>query len=230
MPTKPSQANNTELKEHSSQYSNLPRSALIRLLQEHDAALLEAGKHGIIMNYTGRTAPWQIIRQVKPKLSKILKKYSLGDEQVQPINEIWDGENLSTMTTLYKYRGQIDLIVTDPPYNTGEDFRYNDKWDKDPNDPDLGDLVPKDDGSRHSKWLKFMTPRVWMMREMLKPNGVIAICIDHRELYRLGMLMDEIFGENNRIAIINWQKNYSPKRSSTNYRRPHAPARRKEDQ
>lgn len=37
-------------------------------------------------------------------------------------------------------RGQVDLIVTDPPYNTGEDFRYNDKWDKDPNDPDLGEL------------------------------------------------------------------------------------------
>lgn len=192
-------------------YEQLPRSALIRMLQEHDTALLDAGKDGIIMNYTGRTAPWQIIRQVKPKLSRIIKKYSAGDESIQSENEIWDGENLSTMVTLYKYRGQIDLIVTDPPYNTGEDFRYNDKWDKDPNDPDLGDLVPKDDGSRHSKWLKFMTPRVWMMREMLKPGGVIAICIDHRELYRLGMLMDEVFKEDNRIAIINWQKSYAPK-------------------
>jgi adenine-specific DNA-methyltransferase len=51
-----------------------------------------------------------------------------------------------------------------------------------------------------------MTPRLWLMREMLKPGGVIAICIDHRELYRLGMLMDEIFKEENRLAIINWQK------------------------
>lgn len=187
-------------------YEQLPRSVLIRMLQEHDEALRDAGKDGIVMNYTGRTAPWQIIRQVKPKLSKIVKKYSIGDEKTQSENEIWDGENLSTMVTLYKYRGQVDLILTDPPYNTGEDFRYNDKWDKDPNDPDLGELVPKDDGSRHSKWLKFMTPRIWMMREMLKPGGVIAICIDHRELYRLGMLMDEIFKEENRLAIINWQK------------------------
>ncbi len=192
-------------------YRDLPRSALISMLQAHDAALAEAGKNGIVMNYTGRTAPWQIIRQVKPKLSKILNKYSVGDENKQVENEIWDGENLSAMVTLYKYRGQVDLIVADPPYNTGEDFRYNDKWDKDPNDPDLGQLVPKDDGSRHSKWLKFMTPRVWMMREMLKPGGVIAICIDHRELYRLGMLMDEIFHEENRVGIINWQKAYSPK-------------------
>jgi len=192
-------------------YEQLPRAALIRMLQEHDAALADAGKNGIVMSYTGRAAPWQIIRQVKPKLSRILKKYSAGDEQAQTINEIWDGENLSAMVTLYKYRGQVDLVLTDPPYNTGEDFRYNDKWDKDPNDPDLGDLVPKDDGSRHSKWLKFMTPRIWMLREMLKPGGVCAICIDHRELYRLGMLMDEIFGEDNRIGIINWQKAYSPK-------------------
>jgi adenine-specific DNA-methyltransferase len=192
-------------------YEQLPRAGLIKLLQEHDAALAEAGKDGIIMSYTGRTAPWQIIRQVKPKLSRIVKKASVGSEPDQAGNEIWDGENLSTMVTLYKYRGQIDLVLTDPPYNTGEDFRYNDKWDKDPNDPDLGELVAKDDGSRHSKWLKFMTPRIWMMREMLKPGGVCAICIDHRELFRLGMLMDEVFGEDNRIGIINWQKSYSPK-------------------
>ncbi|CAJ2856999.1 type III restriction-modification system methylation subunit [Burkholderia pseudomallei] len=192
-------------------FEDLPRSALIRLLQEQDAASRDAGKNGIVMSYTGRTAPWQIIRLVKPKLHKIIKRYSFGEEALQAQNEIWDGENLSTMVTLYKHRGQVDLIITDPPYNTGEDFRYNDKWDKDPNDPDLGELVARDDGSRHSKWLKFMTPRIWMMREMLRPGGVVAVCIDHRELYRLGMLMDEIFKEENRIGIINWQKAYSPK-------------------
>jgi adenine-specific DNA-methyltransferase len=56
-----------------------------------------------------------------------------------------------------------------------------------------------------------MTPRLWMMREMLKPGGVIAICIDHREMSRLGMLMDEIFREENRVGIINWQKSYAPR-------------------
>src|SRR5689334_3351329 len=132
-------------------YRKFSRDALIRLLEEQQSALSESGKDGIVMNYTGRTAPWQIIRQVKPKLNRIIKKLSVGDERAQAENEIWDGENLSTMVTLYKYRGQVDLILTDPPYNTGEDFRYNDKWDKDPNDPDLGSLVPKDDGSRHSK-------------------------------------------------------------------------------
>lgn len=193
------------------EYEGLPRSALIRLLQEHDEVLREAGKDGIIMNYTGRTAPWQITRLVKPKLSSIVKKWSVGEESFQCENEVWDGENLSTMVSLYRHRGRVDFILTDPPYNTGEDFRYNDKWDQDPNDPDLGELVAADDGSRHSKWLKFMTPRLWMMKEMLRPGGVIAICIDHRELYRLGMLMDEIFREENRLAIINWQKSAAPR-------------------
>lgn len=194
-------------------YEELPRSALIKLLQDSDAERADAGKDGIVLSYTGRTAPWQIVRQVKPKMWAINKRASVGNADEEVANELWDGENLSAMVTLYKYRGQVDLVLTDPPYNTGEDFRYNDKWDKDPNDPDLGALVAKDDGSRHSKWLRFMTPRIWMMREMLRPTGVMAICIDHRELYRLGMLMDEIFGEDNRLAILNWQKT-TPKNQS----------------
>jgi len=96
--------------------------------------------------------------------------------------------------------------VTDPPYNTGQHFRYNDKWDTDPNDPELGDIVPEEDGSRKTKWMKFMWPRLQIMKSMLRPSGVLAICIDHRELFRLGQMMDELFGEQNRIGIINWQK------------------------
>jgi len=72
---------------------------------------------------------------------------------------IIEGENLQAMVTLYKYRGQVDLILTDPPYNTGSDFRYNDRWDEDPNDPDLGPLVSLEDGSRHTKWMQFTLPR-----------------------------------------------------------------------
>lgn len=116
--------------------------------------------------------------------------------------------------TLYKYRGEVDLILADPPYNTGKYFRYNDRWDEDPNDPDLGTLVTFEDGGRHTKWMKMMLPRLHMMKAMLRDTGVIAICIDDNELFHLGMMMDEVFGESNRIAIINWQKAYSPKSDS----------------
>lgn len=188
-------------------YGKLSRDELIRLLLERDGTDLG----GIRMTYAGQTPPWQIVRRVEPRSQRIEPKLSVGSEEQQSANVLLEGENLQSLVSLYKYRGQIDLVLTDPPYNTGTDFRYNDRWDEDPNDPDLGKLVPADDGSRHSKWVRFMTPRLWMMKEMLKPSGVLAICIDHRELYRLGMLLDEIFGESNRIGIINWQKTYSPK-------------------
>jgi adenine-specific DNA-methyltransferase len=191
-------------------YDDLRREELIRLLESRDAE--EAG--GIRLAYKGQTPPWQIVRQVKPRRQKIEKKLSVGSEDDQACNLIVEGENLQAMVSLYKYRGQIDLIIADPPYNTGQDFRYNDRWDTDPNDPDLGKLVPADDGSRHTKWLRFMTPRLWMMKEMLKPGGVLAICIDHRELFRLGMLLDQVFSEN-QLGIINWQKAFSPKNDST---------------
>ena len=104
--------------------------------------------------------------------------------------------------------------MTDPPYNTGQYFRYNDRWDNDPNDPELGTIVSNEDGSRHTKWIKAMMPRLQIMKAMLKPSGVLAICIDDNELFHLGMMLDEVFGEKNRLAILNWQKTYSPKKAN----------------
>jgi adenine-specific DNA-methyltransferase len=188
-------------------YDSFSREELIRLLRSRDAE--EAG--GLRLHYKGQTPPWRIVRKVQPRRQKIEQKLSFGSEEDQAANLIVEGENLHAMVSLYKYRGQVDLVLTDPPYNTGSDFRYNDKWDEDPNDPELGSIVPAEDGSRHSKWLRFMVPRLWTMREMLRPDGVLAVCIDHRELFRLGMVLDDIFGESNRIGIINWQKSYAPK-------------------
>lgn len=188
------------------EFEKLSREDLIKLLTDR-----EGDANGIRLRYPGQTPPWQIIRRVQPRSQKIEEKLSVGAVEDQACNLLVEGENLQALVSLYKYRGQVDLILTDPPYNTGQDFRYNDRWDEDPNDPDLGSLVPADDGSRHSKWLRFMTPRLWMMKEMLRPGGVLAICIDHRELFRLGMLLDEMFGEENRIGIINWQKSYAPR-------------------
>lgn len=185
-----------------SKYEELRREELIRLLEERDSR----ESAGLNLTYPGQAPPWQIVRKVRPRRQKIERRLSVGDEPAQCANTIVEGENLQAMVSLYKYRGQVDLILTDPPYNTGQDFRYNDKWDMDPNDPDLGALVPEEDGSRHSKWLRFMVPRLWMMKEMLKPEGVLAICIDVRELFRLGVVLDQIFGEENRLGVINWQK------------------------
>lgn len=188
--------------------NEMDREDLIKLIQTLTG-------QGVVLSFHGKRAASEIVRKVRPRVTRRVPELHVGSPEEQAQNMIIEGENLQAMVTLYKYRGQVDLIVTDPPYNTGQQFRYNDKWDEDPNDPDLGQIVTLEDGSRHTKWMKAMLPRLQMMRAMLKPNGVVAICIDDNELYQLGMMMNEVFGEDNRIAIINWQKTYSPKNDST---------------
>jgi adenine-specific DNA-methyltransferase len=172
---------------------------------------LEAlGEGGIRIDFSGKANARELARRVRPRVARPIKKYSAGSEEEQARNLVVEGDNLQAMATLFRERGQVDLILTDPPYNTGNDWRYNDRWEDDPNDPGLGDWVSGDDGARHTKWMRFMWPRLQMMKSMLKPGGgVLAICIDHRELFRLGQMLDELFGYDNRIGIINWQKNYT---------------------
>lgn len=190
--------------EHLNSLDLMDREDLMKLVR----AMIE---NGVTLNFQGKRFANETYKHVRPRQTMIKKDLSIGSAEEQARNMIIEGENLQAMVTLYKERGQVDLILTDPPYNTGGQFRYNDKWDEDPNDPDLGQLVRFDDGSKHTKWMKAILPRLHMMHAMLKPNGVLAICIDDNELFHLGMMLDEIFGEQNRIGIINWQKSYSPK-------------------
>jgi adenine-specific DNA-methyltransferase len=191
-----------------------PLGGLDDMTREELLALLrERTEEGIRISFTGKDVARSLARKVQPRTSRRLAKYSCGPEDEQARNLVIEGENLQAMVTMYRDRGQVDLIVTDPPYNTGRDFRYNDRWDEDPNDPGIGELVTEEDGARHTKWMRFMYPRLKVMRDLLKPQGVLAIFIDHRELFRLGQMLDEIF-RGNRIAIINWQRSYTPRNDS----------------
>ena len=181
----------------------LSKDELIEMLQER-------AELGVKPSFPGKAIARRISRRVRPHVHRPIEKYSVGSESDRARNLLIEGDNLQSMVTLYREPGHVDLVLTDPPYNTGNDFRYNDKWDEDPNDPGIVDLVPADSLERHTKWMKFMYPRLRLMKHMLKPSGVLAICIDHRELFHLGQMLDEIFGEQNRLAIINWQKSYVP--------------------
>jgi DNA modification methylase len=176
----------------------------------------EWAEGGIHIDFSGKRVARRLARRVRPRVARTIKKYSAGSEEEQARNLVIEGDNLQAMTTLYRERGKIDFILTGPRYNTGNDWRYNDRWEEDPNDPGLG-WVSLDDGARHTKWMRFMWPRLQMMKEMLKPTGVLAICIDHCELFLLGQMLDEeeLFGEANRLGIINWQKSYSPRNDNT---------------
>lgn len=72
-------------------------------------------------------------------------------------------------------------------------------------------FVGEKDASRHTKWLCFMEVRLKLAKKLLRESGIIAVCISYQELFRLGLLMDEIFLEKNRLGIINWECAYSPK-------------------
>lgn len=194
-------------------YSLLTRDELIELVEDVRGKILEQDR-GIKIMFPGKAASRRLARKVKPRVLQHVKKYGSSSEENTQGNMLLEGDNLQAMATLYKLHGKVDLILTDPPYNTGGDWRYSDSWDEDPNDDGAAELVSSDDRAKHTKWMKFMFPRLTQMREMLKPGGVLAICIDQRELFRLGNLMDEVFGEANRLAIINWQKSYSPKSDS----------------
>ena len=114
-------------------------------------------------------------------------------------NLIIEGDNYDALRALrMSHKGSIRCIYIDPPYNTGNrDFVYNDRF------------VDKSHRFRHSLWLEFMYKRLRLAKELLADDGVIFVSIDDNELFRLGMLMDEVFGHDGHVATCIWQKRYS---------------------
>jgi hypothetical protein len=127
-------------------------------------------------------------------------------------NRLIEGDNLEVLAALPA--STIDLVLTDPPYGTGKQFRYNDNWKRYKPHPAEKVYVTEHEAGQHAPWLNFMAARLCHMKRLLKPGGVIAVFIGKEELFRLGLLMDDLFGEENRLGIINWQKRYSPSNDS----------------
>lgn len=140
-----------------------------------------------------------------PRVLQPLGRYSYGEPSG---NRIVEGDNLQVMVSLRsQYKSSVDVAYLDPPYNTGKnDFRYSDKRFHDPNaDASDGIYVSNEDGGRHTKWLNYMGPRLSLVWELLADHGVCFVSINEIELFRLGLLMDEIFDERNRVGIIAWK-------------------------
>lgn len=133
-------------------------------------------------------------------------------------NVFIEGDNLEVLKLLQKsYNDKIKMIYIDPPYNTGNDFIYNDdfsdriahylKSSGQLNEDGLRLRASVDNsGRRHSRWLTMMYPRLSLMRNLLTEDGLLLISIDENELHHLTNLIDEIFGEENRIGHFYWKK------------------------
>lgn len=146
---------------------------------------------GLYLQWEGKRLYRQ--RVPTPRLLEPIQELSFGCNKP---NMIIEGDNLQVLASLKsQYEGQIDVIYIDPPYNLGkDDFRYSDKRFHDP-DADDSDAVyvTNEDGGRHTKWLNFMAPRLYMLWQLLDDNnGVLFISINDVELFRLGMLLNEI--------------------------------------
>ncbi|TDT63347.1 site-specific DNA-methyltransferase [Fonticella tunisiensis] len=127
-----------------------------------------------------------------------------------------EGDNLEVLKLLQKsYFGKIKMIYIDPPYNTGNDFVYKDDFrDNIKNYKEITKQTtkanPETSGRYHTDWLNMMYPRLKLARNLLTEDGVIFISIDDNEVANLKKICDEIFGEENFIANIIWERSFSP--------------------
>ena len=116
-----------------------------------------------------------------------------GDATTARDNLLIQGDNLQALKALLPfYTGKVKCIFIDPPYNTQSAFEHY------------------DDKLEHSQWLSMMYPRLVLLRELLAEDGSIWVTLDDREAHYFKVMMDEVFGRNNFVANVVWQKRTSP--------------------
>ena len=139
------------------------------------------------LDWVNKNQAKEITREVPYHLLKQEVVYGTGGE-----NLLIQGDNLLALKALIPfYAGQVKCIFIDPPYNTQSAFEHY------------------DDKLEHSQWLSMMYPRMVLLRDLLAEDGSIWVSIDDREAHYLKVLMDEVFGRNNFVANVLWQKKYA---------------------
>ena len=138
--------------------------------------------------------PENVVEQCRSELPvlKEVKNKAITKDKNGPVNILIEGDNYHALSVLnYTHKGKIDAIYIDPPYNTGaKDWKYNNRF------------VDSNDSYKHSKWLSMMNSRLKLSKNLLSDTGIICCTVDDYEAPRLTMLMDEIFGEQNRLGIV----------------------------
>lgn len=146
-------------------------------------------------------------RPLEPQADKGIGEPSLDG------NLIIHGDNLHALKALMPtYAGRVDCIFIDPPYNTGnEGWAYNDNV----NSPMIREWLEAnpigiEDGLRHDKWACMMWPRLKLLHELLSDDGSLWMTLDDNEVHHARAILEDIFGEQNFVANVIWQKRFSP--------------------
>jgi adenine-specific DNA-methyltransferase len=156
-----------------------------------------------------RDIPEDVETRLRDEIPVLVHEKELDIQGALPSDQahiLIEGENLHALHVLQAtHRGRVDVIYIDPPYNTGNDFLYNDK------------LIDKENPFRHSAWLSLISKRLILARSLLAENGVIFISIGEDEFAYLKVLCDKIFGGSNFITMFIWEKTQHFGRQKVNY-------------
>lgn len=133
------------------------------------------------------------------------------------------GDNLEVLQALMPYYyGRVKLVFIDPPYNTGnEGWVYSDRVNSPAMRRWLKETVGRDDGNRHDKWLCMMWPRLKLLHKLLAKDGSLWMTLDDNEMPYARAMLDEIFGRENFVTTIIWQKVFSPKNTARHFSEDH---------
>ena len=184
-------------------------------------AIIEGGER-YALTWAGKANAYKVLQSPSTATLRPQRDLSVNFDEAQHV--FIEGENLEVLKVLQKaYFGKVKMIYIDPPYNTGSDsFIYPDRFQENKEDylrrlndlADDGTLMregffrknSKESGHYHSNWLSMMLPRLYIARNLLREDGVILISIDDNEAANLKLLMDEVFGPENFVAQLVWEK------------------------
>lgn len=177
---------------NSAKFRSLSKEKQIELLKKE---LLTEGDTCTRIELCGFNITEEKYDKTIPEISNVKDRNISCESESSVKHELYEGDNLAVLKHL-KDRGQkVDVIYIDPPYNTRNQFNY-------------------DDNRKRNEWLSFMYKRLNIARELLTDDGVIFVSIDDNEQAQLKLLMDSIFGEKNGITPFIWEKSYSPKNNN----------------
>ncbi|MGC0389155.1 site-specific DNA-methyltransferase [Bradyrhizobium sp. USDA 241] len=177
---------------------------------------VDPGKERFGLNWPGKAECMKIIQQPSVATLKPLREESVDFDATQ--NLFIEGDNLEILKLFQKaYFGKIKIIYIDPPYNTGGEFIYPDKYAETLEtylaytgqiDAEGRRFATNTDasGRYHSRWLSMMYPRLYLARNLLTEDGVMLLSISDEEVHHLKELCNDIFGEENFVAQLVWEK------------------------
>lgn len=179
---------------------------------------VDPGKERFGLTWPGKAECMRIVQEPSRATLKPMRDESVNFDKTE--NVFIEGDNLEVLKLLQKaYFGKIKMIYIDPPYNTGGEFIYPDKFSETletylaytgQTDEDGSKFSTNTDASGrfHSRWLSMMYPRLYTAKNLLREDGVIFVSIDENEIENVKSLLNEIFGEENFVECFVWKKSY----------------------